>query len=294
MDRCAWEGVQRGRAGRGLRASVDTATAPLIGKIFDEAGERLAPTYAVKNGRRYSYYVSRSLLVGTAADARYAWRIPARQIEEVIAVGIADLLDDRPEIARELDEAGFAADRLPAIFDAAATLRGQLLSAVERSPALAQFVLRVTLGRDRLKIIVSLAPLLGDNVTMTGQKELTIEREVPLRIRRRGVEMKLLVDGCDRQVAAPDLILIKEVVRARRCVDTLLSGHAKNLAALASREGVSDRYISSLIPLAFLAPEIVEAIVAGHQPAELTAHRLIRHIDLPIDWSGQKQLLGIR
>jgi site-specific DNA recombinase len=46
-------------------------------------------------------------------------------------------------------------------------------------------------------------------------------------------------------------------------------------------------------PLAFLAPEIVEAIAAGRQPADLTAHRLIRTLNLPIAWAAQKQLLGI-
>jgi hypothetical protein len=46
------------------------------------------------------------------------------------------------------------------------------------------------------------------------------------------------------------------------------------------------------LPLAFLAPQIIEAIAAGRQPAELTAHRLIRNIDLPIDWAAQKRSLG--
>ena len=45
--------------------------------------------------------------------------------------------------------------------------------------------------------------------------------------------------------------------------------------------------------LAFLAPDIVEAIAAGRQPPELTAHRLIRTVDLPIAWTAQKQLLGL-
>ena len=47
-------------------------------------------------------------------------------------------------------------------------------------------------------------------------------------------------------------------------------------------------------PLAFLAPDIVEAIAAGRHPPELTAHRLIRTVDLPIAWAAQKQLLGLR
>jgi site-specific DNA recombinase len=44
--------------------------------------------------------------------------------------------------------------------------------------------------------------------------------------------------------------------------------------------------------LAFLAPEIVEAIVTGTQPKDLTAKKLIRRIHLPLEWRAQKQALG--
>jgi hypothetical protein len=77
------------------------------------------------------------------------------------------------------------------------------------------------------------------------------------------------------------------------CFEALVSGQAGSVAELAATEGISDRYVSSLLPLAFLAPDIVEAIASGRQPPELTAHRLIRTVDLPIAWAAQKQLLGI-
>ena len=51
--------------------------------------------------------------------------------------------------------------------------------------------------------------------------------------------------------------------------------------------------MSSLLPLAFLPPDVIEAIVAGRQPAGLTAHRLIRGIDLPLAWNAQRQVLGV-
>jgi len=63
---------------------------------------------------------------------------------------------------------------------------------------------------------------------------------------------------------------------------------------LSSRDnaGVSDRYVSHLLPLAFLAPRFVEAILAGNQPVDLTTEILIKRTDLPLDWSEQKALLG--
>lgn len=74
----------------------------------------------------------------------------------------------------------------------------------------------------------------------------------------------------------------------------MLTGAVANLTELATREGVSDRYISSLLPLAFLAPDIVETIAQGRQSPDMTAHKLIRHTDLPTDWREQKRLLGVR
>jgi hypothetical protein len=47
-----------------------------------------------------------------------------------------------------------------------------------------------------------------------------------------------------------------------------------------------------VVNLAFLAPDIIESIVAGQQPADLSAEKLIRRIDLPLDWAKQRQLLG--
>jgi site-specific DNA recombinase len=47
-----------------------------------------------------------------------------------------------------------------------------------------------------------------------------------------------------------------------------------------------------VLPLAFLAPEIVEAIVQGAQPADLNATKLIRRVDLALDWTAQKLQLG--
>src|SRR5207253_5997420 len=79
----------------------------------------------------------------------------------------------------------------------------------------------------------------------------------------------------------------------QRCFEALVSGQVRSVAELATIEGISDRYVSSLLPLAFLAPDIVDAIAAGRQPPEMTAHRLIRTVELPIAWAAQKRLLGL-
>jgi len=50
--------------------------------------------------------------------------------------------------------------------------------------------------------------------------------------------------------------------------------------------------VSRFLPLAFLAPDIVEAILAGRKPVELTSEKLKRLRNLPKSWEEQRQLLG--
>ncbi len=89
-----------------------------------------------------------------------------------------------------------------------------------------------------------------------------------------------------------DLVLLKTLARGRRWFEELAAGRAASVAEIAQREGVHVRYVGRLIRLAFLAPEIVEAIAAGRQPAGLTAEILTRRTRLCADWEGQKRALG--
>jgi site-specific DNA recombinase len=73
----------------------------------------------------------------------------------------------------------------------------------------------------------------------------------------------------------------------------LISGRAPSVDEIARREGVDRRSVRRLIPLGFLSPRIVEAIVEGRQPQDLTVAAVTRRIDLPLLWSAQEQVLGL-
>jgi hypothetical protein len=78
--------------------------------------------------------------------------------------------------------------------------------------------------------------------------------------------MRLVIEGPPVSPTNPDPVLLKEIRRAHRCFQALVSGQVCSVAELAAIEGISDRYVSSLLPLALLAPDIVEAIATGRQP----------------------------
>jgi hypothetical protein len=68
-------------------------------------------------------------------------------------------------------------------------------------------------------------------------------------------------------------------------------GRVRSLQQLADRDGITGRYIRRLLNLAFLSPELVEAILQGRQPIQLTATCLTA-FDLPLDWTEQHRLLS--
>src|SRR5665648_12313 len=97
VDKTLWDKVQAVLAeNRVDRATGADAKYPslLAGLAFDDSGERLTPTHAVKKGTRYRYYVSNSLITGSAKDHSQGRRIPAGNLETLVIVRLRSFLAD--------------------------------------------------------------------------------------------------------------------------------------------------------------------------------------------------------
>jgi hypothetical protein len=86
-----------------------------------------------------------------------------------------------------------------------------------------------------------------------------------------------------------DNALVKAVVRAHRWRQLLESGEYASSAELAKAENVNDSYLSRILRLTLIAPEIIEAILAGRQPVTLQLDNLLK--PLPAAWSQQRRAL---
>jgi site-specific DNA recombinase len=113
-----------------------------------------------------------------------------------------------------------------------------------------------------------------------------------MQIKRRGHEMRLVIEGGMAATATIDYTLVNATARAHSWSEALLSGSIAFMTEIASRNNVSDSYVKKIMPLAFLAPDIVEAIMAGKQPVHITTQVLIRQMDIPLDWQDQRRALG--
>jgi site-specific DNA recombinase len=157
---------------------------------------------------------------------------------------------------------------------------------------------RIDVGADHIDIHVRptrLGPLL-DVVTPlpSAPDEDTQILSVPIRLRRAGREITMRIDGTDPfAIAKPDARLIRLLIRARRFNAALVGSEGAPFAALARREGVSPSYFTRLVRLNYLAPDILQAILDGHQPRDLTAEKLLEHSRLPLAWHDQRTVLGL-
>jgi hypothetical protein len=93
------------------------------------------------------------------------------------------------------------------------------------------------------------------------------------------------------QKSAPNQILIKAVVRAHAWRRMLESEDGLSVRQLAARQNLSHRYINRLLPLAWLAPDVVEAIIVGTQLPEVSLDQLTA--EFPIEWADQRRLLAL-
>ena len=129
------------------------------------------------------------------------------------------------------------------------------------------------------------------NVSTIEMEEIVID--APISLKRRGVEAKLVVGGDNAMAIEPDENLIEAIAIARKWFADLQSGEAASVLELADRHNVDRSHISRTLPLAFLAPDIVTAIIDGRIEPGLTLSR-IKRLKLPASWQDQRQLLGIR
>jgi site-specific DNA recombinase len=116
IERALFEAVQAklDEKRRGKRRSRTSSDALLLGRIFDDRGHRMSPSYAVKNGARYRYYVSCGLAQGRKHDAGSVPRVPAPEIERIVLKTLRETEESEEHLSeRELVHERLAGARPP-------------------------------------------------------------------------------------------------------------------------------------------------------------------------------------
>jgi site-specific DNA recombinase len=302
-DRETWDAVQAVLSGNAVDRPVSKNVASpciLTGLAFDETGDRLTPSHAVKAGVRYRYYISHRLMDARKADDS-GWRLPAKELERPVLAALAHRLGDDLELMRLLDLRDLPPDKQRTISTNGLRLASELRSASEDGcrSLLRSFVERVEIRPDLLRIVIcvrKLSLLLGaidaSSAKADGTGSVGTTIDLPFGLKRRGVEARLIVGKGGDCEPRPDDSLITLTTKAHRWLDKLTSGNASSITELAARENEDRNEVSRYLPLAFLAPDIVERILRGTQPVDLTVEKLRRIGPLPCQWDEQRILLG--
>jgi hypothetical protein len=157
--------------------------------------------------------------------------------------------------------------------------------------------IEVEVGKQKLRDILSADPHASSVRTASHQPEGSsevISFNIEARVKRCGGEMRLVFppDHPGQRPSLPAPSLLKALARGRQWYEWIVAGEVSGRRAIAQRLDLNERYVGRVLECAFLAPDIVEAILDGHQPPDLTFKKLTHR--LPLGWIEQRRQLGFQ
>jgi site-specific DNA recombinase len=272
LDSALFQAVQAKLAAQAVerRCRLRGSPAILSGRLFDDRGNRMSPTYSNKRGARYRYYVSQAVLQKQPRARGSVNRVPAAEIEALVIAALRNHLDasgsggQLPDTDRDLLQCHVERVTLTPHH-----IELRLRQIVEPAEGIA--------SRDRANrhSIVSITTIA---VPWTGPVPATVKgilhvpaHNTPIKPGRREA-------------------LLIAIAKARQWIDDLAHGRLAGFALIARREGRAERHIRLLATLAFVSPRIVSALL-DNVPADLTLTTLARA--LPWSWAEQERRLGL-
>jgi site-specific DNA recombinase len=273
VDEELWNAVQaRLSANLTERRQARIASGALLaGVIFDDRGHRMSPTYTVRRRNRYRYYISQAQLRDGEPGSRP--RIGADEVEQLV---VQALCRQRGRDDQMADGASGAWS---------ADIRELVRTAIDR----------IVIRHDAIEIALksNVVDPAGGFVNGDTQNERPTTVWLALPPARPRARKQIIVPGnSGTRPRRIDHELIRALARARSWMGMLQQGEFADTAEIAQRHGLSEPHVRRLLRFAYLAPDIVEAIVEGRQPRTLTVKLLLKGI--PLDWSDQRVAFCLR
>lgn len=229
----------------------------LSGRIFDDRGYPMSPAHAQKGGRRYRYYVSQALLQQRKTEAGSVPRVPAPEIEAAVLKLLSETEGQRPDMPLAEGE------NEPLSFE---IIERRLERVIVHQTSL-EILLRSEDGPPAAIMISWVQP----------------NRAPARQILSNDNEQK--AEPAPRRMRAQDRArILVAIAKARLWVEQLVSGEVLDTHAIAQREGCSERAVRMTLELAFIAPELIEAIEKGQIRRGVGLTSLA---ECPAEWSAQ-------
>jgi site-specific DNA recombinase len=260
LDRKLFEAVQRKLDEQRTNHSTKRASSEslLTGRIFDDRGNRMTPSFTQKDGKKYRYYLSSPLIQGQAERAGSVHRVPAPEIETLVIDAVRKRIKaSTPTTDRDLIYANVGRVEIQAT----------------------QIVIKLASKGDRK------ANRRSNNAV------LYVPWKKPNLKRRR----EIIAPAASSQDIPPirsetRLALVTSIACGRRWLGEIVAGVVADVEQIAAREKCSVRQVNMTISLVFLSPTLVKAAIDGRLPRGIGVARLR---DAPAEWSKQHAMLGL-
>jgi len=266
----------------------------LAGLIYDEAGRRLVSSHTTKNGKRYLYYITSDGSGRKPAPAGQAKsRLPAADVDAFVVSAIRTFLTDNAGLAKLLRAARVRSAKLAeALRKAEATSREvEDMPFRSRLELVTSLVARIDVLQASLRITLRIPGVVrylsgGENLDHP-QEDDTVFVDFPMPTILQNGALKLVVTQPSQK--SEDASLIAAIARGTCWFEELTSGKASSISSVASRESVTDSYVSRLLNLALLSPAIVHQVLDGSPAAiEIARHEMTGQRVSAL-WSEQRQ-----
>jgi len=308
IEQGLWDDVQgllaSNREARHLGQRARTASL-LAGCVFDDTGRRLTPSHTRKGGKRYRYYISRAASPSSSQLPQLPVSVPAHDLERLVLEQVESLLKS-PDLDRHLlNPEDRDAHKAASVLRAGQTLGEQWkdLKPVEQRQWLVSILQRIEVGSDSVALGIRREhfrhSLLIHSPTQGKKGDDRLAREddvlkltIPARLRRCGNEIRIIHNNTlhSTSISPHHATLLNAIARARGWYGQIESGGTGSMAAIARHDGLAARYVSRLLRCAFLAPDIIESLLAGSAPPEMTLASVLKGV--PLDWAEQRQRFG--
>lgn len=290
IDRALFDAVQDSLAANNRNSSGKqrASGAILIGRIYDDRGNRMTPAHANKypggktgsTGRvRYRYYVSCAIPQGRKHECGSVPRVAAHETEQLVVAALR---------ARFKKGGGASSsDVLSSLNPALDSPRaGEDVEPLDDEALIARHLDRVIVGARTLELI--LKPEVEE---AEPPAPITIPWSRPPHTRKREI---IMPEGSTQAVVQPIRAeararLIAAIARARQWVAELIADPQATATTIAAREKLSERSLRMTLPLAFLSPTIVRAAIDGTLPFGTGVMALA---ELPVDWEQQGRVVA--
>ncbi|OAN98752.1 hypothetical protein A8B75_19625 [Sphingomonadales bacterium EhC05] len=282
VDEELWGAVQKKLADKTperKRAERATHTSLLSGLLHDEHGRKMTPSHANKKGKRYRYYITHGGLV--PKGSRNIVRLPAGDLEEIVVKRLVTHLGDRQVL---IDKADGNAETLNHAIADADTQIDQLTNGTQHQKQMSIRNIVSRIDMDPSKLIIELQ----------SDDQSSPKLEADYVHVRSGNDTKLVLRSKEEEpVGSRDEQLVQLIADSFKA-NKLANDHPNlDILKLADRFGRSIPRFKRLLRLSYLSPTVIESILSGEQPSDLTSTKLNHIGNLPIDWTQQQEMLGL-